>query len=511
MNAEPLVSICITSYNYGRYIRDAIESALGQTYPHIEVVVSDNGSTDTTHEVLAAYADDARLRSFVNERNVGLCGNHNLAIRRARGEYIVILSADDVLFPQHVALLLQRMRDPHDPVLIASGQGMDFTEGLEPLGPMLTLGNIPLAYSRRDEFGSLVYNYHHVLPARLFTRSLFDRIGLFDERVVSAIDIELSVRIAEADIPSAFVPAFVCALRQHGSRDSIRSRWLKNEAFNDKLPTFERALQPCNAWRIEGFEKAILDIIDSEEFLLAKHDPEPLQPDLSARLATAKALLRERRERTPEWPAHEPELSVVVLSEGYLQLLYQTLTVLAQQRVERLEMLIIQTSGYDVTPWIGRLPFGASVRVIQARACATPAHAFRYGMDLARGEFVTYLHEGQLIAADMYETVLAYARSSDARMFVVPKVAVRDDLLHATARELRAHQFAMPAERAAARAAGDPYALCQLTHRRGLFRCMQLTGTSYYDVMVECDESHFVQALSGQFQFVMFSVVGEGA
>jgi glycosyltransferase involved in cell wall biosynthesis len=506
---EPLVSVCITSYNYGRYLRDAIESALGQTYPHIEVVVSDNASTDATHEVLAGYSEDPRLRIFVNERNEGLCANHNLAIGRARGEYIVLLSADDVLFPQHVALLLERIRDPSDPVLVASGQGMELSEELEPLGPLLTLGNMPLAYSQRDEFGSLVYNYHHVFPARLINRSVYDRIGLFDERIITSIDIELCVRMEEADIPSAFVPAFVCGLRRHGSRRSVRSRSQMNELFNDKLCVVERALQTCNAWRIEGFERAILDVLKAEEDRFAERGREQLEPHLSDRLATVRGLLGERSALVPEWPAHKPELSVVLLCEGYLQLLHQTLSALARQRVARLELLVIQTSGCDVTPWLQRLPCAGSIRVIQARACANPADAFRNGMDLARGEYVTYLHEGQLFADDLYETVLAYARATAARILVVPKGSVHDELMHATPREPRAHQFAAPADRAAARTTGGPYALSQLTHRRGLFRCSQMSGTSFYDVMIACDESLFVQALSEQFQSVMFSVAGE--
>jgi glycosyltransferase involved in cell wall biosynthesis len=508
---SPLVSICITSYNYGRYLRDAIESALAQSYRNIEVVVSDNGSTDVTNDVLASYAQDPRVRVFVNETNIGLCRNHNEAIRRSRGEYIVVLSADDVIFPQHVALLMARINDANDPVRIASGQGMELTETLEPLGPLLTLGNIPLAYSRRDEFGSLVYNYHHVFPARLIARSVYEEVGLFDETIITSIDIELCARIEQADIPSAFVPVFVCGLRQHGSRRSVRSRSRMNEMLNDKLCVAERALLSQNAWRIEGYERGILDVFAIEEQQLAERDEEPLHFDQRARLENMRTLLDERMRYTPEWPATEPKLTVVVLSDGYLQLLYRTFEALIEQHVERLEILVLQVSGCDVEAWVRCLPFASRVRVIQARACQNQQHAFRYGMDLARGEFVTYLSEGQIIASDLYDTILNYAREVKPQMLVVPKSSIRDDFMFAMPQEHRGHQFAAPAERARLRAEGGPYGLCQLTHRRGLFRCSQVAGTSFYDIMVACDESVFVQALSEQYQTVLFSMEATAA
>jgi len=95
---DPLVSIVIPTFNRAVWLRDCVRSALMQTYRHVEVVVSDNASTDETQAVLAEFCDP-RLRIIRQERNLGLMPNWNACLRAARGEYIVFLADDDRLAP----------------------------------------------------------------------------------------------------------------------------------------------------------------------------------------------------------------------------------------------------------------------------------------------------------------------------------------------------------------------------------------------------------------------------
>lgn len=496
---EPLVSICITSFNYGAYIQDAIESALSQTYRNIEVIVSDNRSTDVTARILASYSDDSRIRVFVNETNVGLCRNHNLAIKRARGEYIVVLSADDVLFPEHVEHLLRRIQDPFDPVLIASGQGMLMTEQLEPIAPLLALGNLPMPYSRRDDFGSLLFMYYHMYPAKLIARSVYEKIGLFDERIIRGIDFDLLARVEAANIPSAFIPELVAGMRRHNNQIGVRSKELDTythqEAYSDRLYGYENGLDPGMRWRLEGYEAAILHIANSEYELLAQ----PVDPKLSARLARLQTVFSSHAQSTPEWPNNEPRLSIIVLSEGYLVLLKATLDAISAQHADRIEVVVVQTSGYDVQPWIRSLPYADRVRVVEVRACANAREAYRFGLQVARGEYVTYLDEGQRIGNDLYSVCLSYVSSTDARVLVFPKSSVNDDFQNMTVPEQRQQQFQHPQGRASERANGGGYSLCQLLHRRGILRAISVL----YEKMVSEDEDTFVRLMTSNFQTVM--------
>jgi len=98
LNKLPLVSICIPTYNRAEMVGVAINSALAQTYPNIEILVVDNASTDNTSEILQKISDP-RLKFFRNEENLGIFGNFNRCIDHAKGELIHILHSDDYIDP----------------------------------------------------------------------------------------------------------------------------------------------------------------------------------------------------------------------------------------------------------------------------------------------------------------------------------------------------------------------------------------------------------------------------
>ena len=102
----PLVSVVIPTYNYGAYVGQAIDSALAQTYPHVEVVVVDDGSTDDTPARLAAYGDRIRV---VSQANQGLSAARNAGIAAARGEYVALLDSDDAFHPRKLELQLRHL------------------------------------------------------------------------------------------------------------------------------------------------------------------------------------------------------------------------------------------------------------------------------------------------------------------------------------------------------------------------------------------------------------------
>lgn len=96
--ALPLVSLVITSYNRAHFIEDAIRSALAQDYPNLEVIISDNCSTDNSDQVIRKYSSDPRVRYSVNSTNIGMMPNFDKATRElASGKYITYLSSDDYL------------------------------------------------------------------------------------------------------------------------------------------------------------------------------------------------------------------------------------------------------------------------------------------------------------------------------------------------------------------------------------------------------------------------------
>jgi glycosyltransferase involved in cell wall biosynthesis len=102
----PLVSVIIPSYNAARFLPDALESVLAQTYPHYEIIVVDDGSTDNTAQVVQPYL--LRIR-YLKQDNRGIGAARNAAIAMSRGDFIALLDADDLWLPHKLALQVSLM------------------------------------------------------------------------------------------------------------------------------------------------------------------------------------------------------------------------------------------------------------------------------------------------------------------------------------------------------------------------------------------------------------------
>jgi glycosyltransferase involved in cell wall biosynthesis len=109
----PLVSICIPACNAERFIAETLRSALAQTYPNIEILVSDDASTDQTRAIVERYTDRG-VGLLVHSRNLGMCGNWNAVIRASTGKYVCKLDADDMLAPEYVSEMVTVMENHPD-------------------------------------------------------------------------------------------------------------------------------------------------------------------------------------------------------------------------------------------------------------------------------------------------------------------------------------------------------------------------------------------------------------
>ena len=102
---QPLVSIIITNYNYGRFLGEAIESALAQTWQDREILFIDDGSTDDSLDIASRYPI-----TLLTQKNSGVCIARNNALSLARGEFVMFLDADDRLVPTALEHMLARLR-----------------------------------------------------------------------------------------------------------------------------------------------------------------------------------------------------------------------------------------------------------------------------------------------------------------------------------------------------------------------------------------------------------------
>src|SRR5688572_17166208 len=122
--SNPLVSIGLPVYNGANYLQKAVETILGQSYQNLELVISDNASTDRTAELCRDLsARDPRIRISRNSRNVGAAGNYNMVFKAARGKYFKWAAHDDVLAPAYIERAVDVLERDEDVVLCSSCTG----------------------------------------------------------------------------------------------------------------------------------------------------------------------------------------------------------------------------------------------------------------------------------------------------------------------------------------------------------------------------------------------------
>ncbi len=105
-NSSPLVSVIITTYNRAELVGRAIESVLGQSYPNLEVVVVDDGSTDGTAQALQRYESDPRVRIIRHPQNRGVTAAKNTGLDEVQGVYTTMVDSDDELLPEAIETLV---------------------------------------------------------------------------------------------------------------------------------------------------------------------------------------------------------------------------------------------------------------------------------------------------------------------------------------------------------------------------------------------------------------------
>jgi Glycosyltransferases involved in cell wall biogenesis len=120
-NQLSLVSVVVPTYNRAQLLPRALQSALSQTHATLEIIVVDDGSTDSTREVVGRIADaDSRVR-YVHQANQGLAGARNTGIATAQGDYVTFLDSDDELCPDHVALRAEYLDENPATMMVHGG------------------------------------------------------------------------------------------------------------------------------------------------------------------------------------------------------------------------------------------------------------------------------------------------------------------------------------------------------------------------------------------------------
>lgn len=205
---EPLVSVIIPSFNNARFLPEAIESILNQSYTDVEIIVVDDGSTDDTQSVLARYGD--RLVTHT-QTNQGVCVARNQGLEMASGEYVVFLDADDYFLPD-------KIRDQVDAFLAAPYVQMVHS-GWDVVNEDGSLIHHRMPWTRvpRLDLESFLL-WKPVHPAALmFRKDLLVEVGGFDSSLSQAEDVDLMLRLLVRGARVIWLRQATACYRQHGN------------------------------------------------------------------------------------------------------------------------------------------------------------------------------------------------------------------------------------------------------------------------------------------------------
>lgn len=233
----------IPSYNQARFVASTVESVLAQTYPDVEIIVVDDGSTDDTRAVLATYRD--RIRT-IHQGNRGLAGARNTGFHASRGDYLLFLDSDDLIHPDKLALHVSFLEAERDLGLSYSAWQQISEDGTRVLGEVRPnrQGRLLRELLRRDFF--------FFASAAVIRRECLEQVGLFDESLRWGEDADMWLRLARAGYAFGYLDQPLLQYRIHASSMTANvnplqvQEWLAvlHKFFADpELPADVRALE----------------------------------------------------------------------------------------------------------------------------------------------------------------------------------------------------------------------------------------------------------------------------
>jgi len=244
MKPSPLVSICMPAYNAEQYIAEALDSILAQTYPNIEVIVVNDGSTDSTAKVLEAYG--AKGVKVIHQENKGQCAAANRAFRESEGDLIKFFDADDLLNPENIALQVEKLAGSDG--YIASSEWARFYT--DPAEADFKPEKVWQDMKPMDWLVKSLWDGPNMMQCAiwLIPRKVLDKSGLWDERLSLINDFDFMIRVLLASEGVKFTKGaklyYRSAIAQGSlsgqkSRKAMESAWLSTDLGCGHMLNFE--------------------------------------------------------------------------------------------------------------------------------------------------------------------------------------------------------------------------------------------------------------------------------
>jgi hypothetical protein len=236
---QPLVSVCIPTFNNAPMLIDAVRSSMRQTYRTLEIWIVDNCSADDTEQMARRLvSEDSRVHYLRHTKNIGMQRNFNACLEVARGEFVLVLCSDDILEENSIATLLGALMENPSAVFAASGRTFVNAQ-LEPI-------KICKPHARRRVCNGLAVARECVArgnfigePSAVMIRRQAASRG-FDVYYSQLLDLEMWLHLASIG-PAVLLPETLCKIRQHGNQLSV-SNFRTGRLLEEKKKLFQNEL-----------------------------------------------------------------------------------------------------------------------------------------------------------------------------------------------------------------------------------------------------------------------------
>ena len=411
---SPKISIVIPTYNRGRYLSQAIKSALDQrkVYSNFEVLVIDDGSTDNTKNIVQNF-QNKRVR-YIYKEHSGCPNTRNFAINNAYGDYILWLDSDDAILP---GILLKYVQ------FVISFPEVDiFYPDL-----YITDANLSIKkelkyqdwYNRNDELtAKLLFGNHVPNGGSIIKKSLYERIGNFDESFVRAHDYEFYSRaVGQAKFKK--FDQFVYKWRWHDSNmssetvnyDTVYEALVSVNMLNiyelkllfPTLPWGNKSMKECHS---EAYYQVALRLLRLNQPVLSL---KYIEKSLELNKSPKSVLLREKLNNM--FPVEQKDryyFTVIIPTFNRPKTLHSSIQSVLDQNFPNFEIIVVNDAGKDVQPIIDSFKRNKQITYISHEINKGISAARNTGILAARGEYIALLDDDDIFYPEHLKTAFRH-------------------------------------------------------------------------------------------------------
>ena len=255
LTSIPLVSICIPTYNGESFLEETLNTVLSQTYPNLEIIISDDNSKDRTIEIAESFRGKVKYElSILEHGQYGLSQNWNFCISQAKGKYIKFLFQDDLLEPDAILKMVELAEQDEEIGLVFSPRRLFITAGDTYYDPTFldrhgakdihkgwsSLKAIQSGQELLKDRNLFNYSINKIGEPTtvLIKKEIFDKVGLFNSDLCQLVDLEMWLRII-SECKVGFVNKYLSHFRLHEHQQTTRNSAEQGLIFLDHTKFFQ--------------------------------------------------------------------------------------------------------------------------------------------------------------------------------------------------------------------------------------------------------------------------------